>query len=99
MVTIEATQWSKKPQKIFSYACHVYGLNGHKMTNYPKFIEMQKMFQGKFMIIAKVQPIVETQTIIIDVNVVDVDVTTRIKATKKQVLKDREPRKIKSVVD
>jgi hypothetical protein len=51
------------------------------------------------MIVAKVQPIVETQTIIIDVNVVDVDVTTRSKATKKQVLKDREPRKIKSVID
>jgi hypothetical protein len=23
-----------------SYACHIYGLNGHKMTNCPKFVEM-----------------------------------------------------------
>jgi hypothetical protein len=23
-----------------SYACYIYGLNGHKMTNCPKFVEM-----------------------------------------------------------
>jgi hypothetical protein len=33
------------------------------------------------------------------VNVVDVNVTTRSKATEKQVFKDREPRKAKSVTD
>jgi hypothetical protein len=33
------------------------------------------------------------------VNVVDVNVTTRIKATKEQVFKDRELRKAKSVVE
>ncbi len=26
--------------------CHIYGLNGHKMTDYPKFTKMQKMFMG-----------------------------------------------------
>jgi hypothetical protein len=51
------------------------------------------------MAIAKVQPIVETQTIIVDVNVLDVNATTRSKITKKHVFKDREPRKAKSVVD
>jgi hypothetical protein len=30
-----------------SCACHIFGLNGHKMTNCPKFAKMQKMFQGK----------------------------------------------------
>jgi hypothetical protein len=30
-----------------SYACHIYGLNGHKMMNRPKFVEMHKMFQWK----------------------------------------------------
>jgi hypothetical protein len=52
------------------------------MTNYPKFTKMKKMFHGKFVTIAKVQPITKTQTIIIDVNVVDVNVTTRSKTTK-----------------
>jgi hypothetical protein len=43
----------------------------------PKFVEMSKMFYRKSMAVAKVQPIVETQTIIVDVNVVDVNVTIR----------------------
>ncbi len=57
------------------------------------------MFHGKFMIVAKVQPIVETQIIFIDVNVVDVNVTTRSKVIKEHVFKDREPIKVESVVD
>jgi hypothetical protein len=51
------------------------------------------------MTIAKVQPIVETQTITTNVNVVDVHVTTRSKAIKKHVFKDKEPRKEKNVID
>jgi hypothetical protein len=42
---------------------------------------MQKMFDGKFVTITKVQFVDETQTIIVDVNVVDVNVTTRSKVT------------------
>jgi len=34
-----------------------------------------------------------------DVNVVDVNATTRSKVTEEQVFKDRKPRKIKSVAD
>ncbi len=33
VATIEATRPSQKTQKTFSYACHICGLNGHKMTN------------------------------------------------------------------
>jgi hypothetical protein len=62
--------------KTSSYACHICGFNGHKMRNCPKFTEMQKMFHGKSMVVAKVQTIVETQTITTYVNVVDVNVTT-----------------------
>jgi hypothetical protein len=51
------------------------------------------------MIITEVQPIVETQIIIIDVNVVDVNVTTRSKVIEEQVFKDREPRKAKNVAN
>ncbi len=51
------------------------------------------------MTIAKVQLVAETQTIITDVNVVDLNATTRSKATKEHVFKDKEPRKAKNVVD
>jgi hypothetical protein len=57
------------------------------------------MFHGKSVVVAKVQPIAETQTITIDVNVVDVNVNTRSKVIEEQVFKDKEPRKVKNVVD
>jgi hypothetical protein len=57
------------------------------------------MFHGKFVTVIKFQPIVKTQVVIADVNVVDVNVTTISKATEEHVFKDREPRKTKSVVD
>jgi ribosomal protein L30E len=69
------------------------------MIDCPKFVEMQKMFHGKFVVVAKVQPIIKTQTISAYVNVVDVNVTTRSKTTEEHVFKDREPRKVMSVVD
>jgi hypothetical protein len=82
MATTKATQPSQKTKKTSSYACHICGLNGHKMIDYPKFVEMQKLFHGKSVTLTKVQPIVETETIIVDVNVVDVNVTTRSKVAK-----------------
>jgi hypothetical protein len=98
VVTTKATQPSQKTNKTSSYAWHICGLNGHKVIDCPKFVKMQKMFHGKSVTIVKVQLVVETQTIIADVNVVDVNVTTRSKITKKQVFKDRKPRKAKNVV-
>ncbi len=61
MVTIKVAQPSQKTQKTSSYACHIQGLNGHKMTDCPKFVEMQKMFHGKYVTIIEVQLIAETQ--------------------------------------
>jgi len=69
------------------------------MIDCPKFVEIQKVLHEKYVVIAEVQPIVETQTIITNVNVVDVNVTTRSKVIEKNVLKDRELKKTKSVVD
>jgi hypothetical protein len=46
MTTIEATQLSQKTQKTSSYACHICGLNGHKMKICLKFIKMQRCFMG-----------------------------------------------------
>ncbi len=98
VIAIEVTQQSQKPQKISSYACHICGLNGHKMTDCPKFIEMQKMFCGKYVTIVEIQPVAKRQIVIIFVNVVDVNVTTRSKAIEEQVFKDRELRKTKNAV-
>jgi hypothetical protein len=99
MVARKATQHNKKPPKTSSYACHISGLNGHKMTDYPKFTEMQKMFHGKFMTIGEVQPIVEIKPITPYVNVVDVNVTTKSKAIEEHVSKDKKPRKAKNVAN
>jgi phosphopantothenate synthetase len=57
------------------------------------------MFHGKFVTIIEVQPVVETQTIIAIVKVVDVSVTTRSNVIEEQVFKDKKLRKTKSVVD
>jgi hypothetical protein len=54
VATTKASQQNQKPQKTSSYACHICGLNGHKMTDCPKFTEMQKMFHGKFVTRTKV---------------------------------------------
>jgi len=59
------------------------------MKDYTKYTEMKKMFYGKSMIIAKVQPFAKTQIVTVNVHVVDVNVTTRSKATKEQVFKER----------
>jgi hypothetical protein len=56
----KAAQPSQKPWKTSSYACHICGLNGHKMSDCPKYIKMQKMFHRKFVTIEKVQPVAET---------------------------------------
>jgi hypothetical protein len=67
------------------------------MTDCPKFAKMQKKFHGKSVIVTKVQLVAKTQTIIADMNVVDVNVTKRTKVIEGHVFKDREPRKAKSV--
>ncbi len=51
------------------------------------------------MTVAKVQLVAKTQIVIANVNVVNVNVTTRSKVTTEQVFKDRELRKAKIIVD
>jgi hypothetical protein len=57
------------------------------------------MFHGKFVTIIKVQHVAKIKTFITEVNVVDVNVTTRNKANEKHVFKDRKLRKANSVVN
>ncbi len=42
------------------------------------------MFHGKFVVVAKVQLVAETQIVITNVNVVDVNITTRSKVIEKR---------------
>jgi transposase len=44
MATTKATQPSQKPQKTSSYACHICGLNGDRMTNRPKLLKCKRCF-------------------------------------------------------
>jgi hypothetical protein len=69
------------------------------MKNCQMFVGMKKMFHGKYVIIAEEQHVAKTQTIIADVNVLDVNVTTRSKVIEEHVFKDKNPRKIKNVTD
>ncbi len=85
VATTKATQPSQKTQKTSSYACHICGLNGHIMTYCPKFVKMQKMFHGKFVMVIEVQLVVETQTVIADMSVVDINVITRSKVIDEQL--------------
>ncbi len=68
------------------------------MIDCPKFVHMQKMFHGKFVVIIEVQ-LVKRQTIITNVNVVDVNVMTRNKVIEEHVFKNGEPRKAKNVAN
>ncbi len=49
------------------------------------------------MAIIEVQPVVETQIVTTNVNVLDVNVTTRSKTTKEHVFKDKKQRKANNV--
>ncbi len=60
VATTNAAQPNQKAQKTSSRACRIYGLNGHKMIDCPKFIEMQKMVHGKSVVVIEVQHVVET---------------------------------------
>ncbi len=55
------------------------------------------MFHEKFVTIVEVQHVAEIQIIITNVNVLDVNVTTKSKAIEEHVLKNRKPRKTKKV--
>ncbi len=89
MANREATQLSQKTQNTSSHAWHICGLNGHKMIICPKFVEMQEMFHGKFVVVAKVQHVAEIQIVIANVYVVDVNITTKRTITQEWVFKDK----------
>jgi hypothetical protein len=62
VVTIKATIQNQKAHNIGSYACHIYGLNGHKMIDYPKFAKMRNMFQRKNVLTSYGKVVVDIKT-------------------------------------
>ncbi len=53
------------------------GLNGHKMTNYPKFAKMHEMFQGENASNSNGKVVVDVKIITTQVNIVDINVATK----------------------
>jgi hypothetical protein len=66
-----------KPPRPLNYPCHVCGIMGHKLTNYPRFGEMQNMFKDKGGQTLESKPLIEVKAIIASINMVDVNVTIR----------------------
>jgi hypothetical protein len=56
------------------------------MIDYPKFIKMQKKFQGKMVSTLDGKMVIDVKTIDVKMNVMDVNVVARSKITKKHVL-------------
>ncbi len=81
IVITKATTYANKPPKLLNYPCHICGIVGHKLTNYPRFNEMQSMFKDKGGHSIKSKPITEVKMVIASINMVDVNVTTRNKTS------------------
>ncbi len=77
-----------KPPRPLNYPCHICGIVGHKLTNCPRFGEMQNMFKDKRGQTLESKPIIEVKTITALVNMVDVNLTTHSKTNEEQVFKD-----------
>jgi len=69
IVVIEATTQAYKPPRLVNYPYHIYGIVGHKLTNCPRFDEMQSMFKDKGSQSIKSKPVVEVKTIITLINI------------------------------
>ncbi len=78
VVLDEVNTQAAKLLRPLNYPCHIYGIVGHKLTNFFKFGEMQTMFKDKGGENIENKPIVEVKVANVLVNMVDVHVTTLI---------------------
>jgi hypothetical protein len=85
ITTLEATTQTQKVQNNGSYASHICGLIGHKMTYCPKFAMVQKIFQGKNASTLDGKVVANVKTITTNVNVVYANVATKSKIIEEQV--------------
>jgi hypothetical protein len=68
-----------KPLRPLNYVCHVCGILGHKLSNCPKFCEMQTIFKDKGGKTTKNKPIGKVKVTNALINVVDAHVTIQIR--------------------
>ncbi len=76
-VATKATIQVGKPPRLLNYPCHIYGIMGHKLTNYPRFNEMKNMFKNKGGQSTKFKPVANNKMVTTLVTMVDVNVTTQ----------------------
>ncbi len=81
IVTIEVTSQVGKPLGLLKYPCHICGIVGHKLMNYPRFGEMQNMFKDKGGQSTKFKPTSKVKRVTTSVNMVDVNVTIHSKTS------------------
>jgi hypothetical protein len=81
----KATTQVGKPPRLLNYPCHICGIVGHKLMNYPRFGEMQNMLKDKGGQSTKFKPVIEVKMFTTSINMVDVNVTTRSKISEKNV--------------
>jgi hypothetical protein len=64
VVATKATTQVGKPPRLLNYPCHIFGIVGHKLTNCPRFNEMQSTFKDKTNQSTKFKPIAEVKTLL-----------------------------------
>jgi hypothetical protein len=76
IIVIEATTKVGKPPRPLNHPCHICGIVGHKLMNYPRFDQMQSMFKDKKGQSTKFKPTTEVKVVIVSINMVNVNVIT-----------------------
>jgi hypothetical protein len=77
ITAIEATTQVGKTPRPLNHPCHICGIVGHKLMNYPRFGQMQSMFKDKKGQSTKSKRSTKVKMVIVLVNMVDVNVTTQ----------------------
>jgi hypothetical protein len=75
IIAIEATTQVGKPPRPLNHPCHICGIVGHKLMNYPRFGQMQNTFKDKKGQSTKSKPTTKVKMVTVSVNMVDVNVT------------------------
>ncbi len=79
-ITKTTFQVGKSPGQL-NYPCHICGIVGHKLMNYPRFGEMQNMFKDKGGQSTKSKLTSKVKMVTTSINMVDVNVTIHSKTS------------------
>ncbi len=100
LVVSDITTQHTRVYKHVRYSCHICGETGHKIINCPKYNDMQNMFKNKGLKTTEKPYVVEPKVTNPSIHIMDVNMAiTRSRVTEKQMFKDSEPIKKKSIAD